>query len=97
MLSSVFAYLPKDVDPTPSVLDAGPSGKGPIQNDMWAVCSTTKKPVLAHLWLNFLLDQQNAYSNFVNFTGYQPPHHLDHGGIPDRQQADPARACAPRS
>ena len=40
---------------------------------MWVVCSTTKKPVLAHLWLNFLLDQQNAYDNFVNFTGYQPP------------------------
>jgi spermidine/putrescine-binding protein len=29
--------------------------------------------VLAHLWLNFLLDEQNAYSNFVNFNGYQPP------------------------
>jgi len=48
-------------------------GKGPIQNDMWVISSTTKKPVLAHLWLNFLLDQQSAYDNFVNFTGYQPP------------------------
>jgi spermidine/putrescine transport system substrate-binding protein len=23
--------------------------------------------------LNFLLDQDNAYNNFVDFTGYQPP------------------------
>ena len=48
-------------------------GKGPIQNDMWSICSTTKKPVLAHLFLNFMLDNSNAYSNFVNFNGYQPP------------------------
>ena len=73
MLSSVFAYLPKDFDPALLQYWAAPKGKGPIQNDMWVVCSTTKKPVLAHLWLNFLLDQQNAYDNFVNFTGYQPP------------------------
>ena len=73
MLSSVFAYLPKDFDPSLLQYWAAPKGKGPIQNDMWVICSTTKKPVLAHLWLNFLLDQQNAYDNFVNFTGYQPP------------------------
>ena len=31
-------------------------GKGPVQNDCWSICSTTKKPVLAHLWLNYILD-----------------------------------------
>jgi len=50
-----------------------PTGKGPIGNDCWCVCSTTKKPVLAHLFLNFMLDNGVAYSNFVNFNGYQPP------------------------
>jgi spermidine/putrescine-binding protein len=40
---------------------------------MWSVCSTTKKPVLAHLFLNYMLDNGVAYSNFVNFNGYQPP------------------------
>ena len=40
---------------------------------MWSICSTTKKPVLAHLFLNFMLDNGVAYSNFVNFNGYQPP------------------------
>jgi spermidine/putrescine transport system substrate-binding protein len=73
ILSSFFAYLPKDFDPANLQYWSPVKGKGPIQNDMWVVCSTTKKPVLSHLWLNFLLDEKNAYDNFVNFTGYQPP------------------------
>ena len=73
LLSAVFAFLPKGTNPSILQYWAAPKGKGPIQNDMWAVCSSTTKPVLAHLWLNFLLDEQNAYNNFVNFTGYQPP------------------------
>jgi len=47
-------------------------GKAPIQNDCWAIPATTRKPVLAHLWMNFILDAKNAYSNFINYTGYQP-------------------------
>jgi spermidine/putrescine transport system substrate-binding protein len=50
-----------------------PTGKGPVQNDLWCVCSTTKKPVLAHLFLNFILENGNGYSNFTQFTGFQPP------------------------
>jgi spermidine/putrescine transport system substrate-binding protein len=50
-----------------------PTGKGPIGNDCWCVCSTTKKPVLAHLFLNFILDNGIAYKNFTEFNGYQPP------------------------
>lgn len=73
MLSAVFAFMPPGLDPNIMQYWCPPRGKGPIQNDMWAVCATAKKPVLAHLWLNFLLDEQNAYSNFVNFNGYQPP------------------------
>jgi spermidine/putrescine transport system substrate-binding protein len=48
-------------------------GNGPIGNDMWCVCSTTKKPVLAHLFLNYMLDNGVGYKNFVDFNGYQPP------------------------
>jgi spermidine/putrescine transport system substrate-binding protein len=73
MLSAVFAYLPKGTDASVIQYWAAPRGKGPIQNDMWAVCASTSKPVLAHLWLDFILDEQNAYNNFVDFTGYQPP------------------------
>jgi spermidine/putrescine transport system substrate-binding protein len=48
-------------------------GIGPIGNDMWCVCSTTKKPVLAHLFLNYMIDNGVGYKNFVDFNGYQPP------------------------
>ena len=50
-----------------------PPGKGPVQNDCWCVCQGTKKPVLAHLFLNFMLDNGIAYKNFTEFNGYQPP------------------------
>ena len=29
--------------------------------------------MLAHHFLNFLLDERNAYDNFVQFNGYTPP------------------------
>jgi spermidine/putrescine transport system substrate-binding protein len=29
--------------------------------------------VLAHAFLNFMLDEKNAYDNFVQFNGYVPP------------------------
>ena len=48
-------------------------GKVPVQNDCFSICSTTKKPVLAHLFLNFMLDNGVSYENFVDFNGYQPP------------------------
>ncbi|HEY4161871.1 MAG TPA: spermidine/putrescine ABC transporter substrate-binding protein [Dongiaceae bacterium] len=73
MLSGALAFMPKGVDPGIMNYWAPPAGKGPIQNDTWAVCATAKKPVLAHLWLDFILDEQNAFDNFINFNGYQPP------------------------
>jgi spermidine/putrescine transport system substrate-binding protein len=61
--------------PDPKVLSywAAPKGTGPIQNDCWAICATTEKPVLAHLWLNYIIDNTVATDNFLNFNGYQPP------------------------
>ena len=29
--------------------------------------------MLAHAFLNFMLDKKNAYDNFVQFNGYTPP------------------------
>jgi spermidine/putrescine transport system substrate-binding protein len=40
---------------------------------MWSIPHTSKKPVLAHLFMNHMLDNGVAYSNFVDFNGYQPP------------------------
>lgn len=70
---AVNYYLPKGMDKSVIRYWHAPTGKGPIQNDCWAVVKGTKKPVLAHLWLNYLLDNKVGYSNFVNYTGYQPP------------------------
>jgi spermidine/putrescine transport system substrate-binding protein len=72
-LAGYIFYLPKGT--SPSVMSYWKAAKGhvPVQNDCWSVCSTTKKPVLAHLWLNFILDNGIAKKNFLDFNGYQPP------------------------
>jgi spermidine/putrescine transport system substrate-binding protein len=73
MMAAYFYYLPtKATGKLLRFWNPG-YGKGPIGNDMWCVCSTTKKPVLAHLFLNYMLDNGVAYKNFVDFNGYQPP------------------------
>jgi len=48
-------------------------GRGVIGSDMLAIPSNAKNPVLAHHFLNYLLDAKHGYDNFVNYTGYQPP------------------------
>jgi spermidine/putrescine transport system substrate-binding protein len=47
-------------------------GRGPINNDTFAVLKGAKNPVLAHLFLNHLLDTKQVFTNF-NFTYYQQP------------------------
>jgi spermidine/putrescine transport system substrate-binding protein len=73
LLGAYVFYLPKGDDGSHLRFWGAPKGKGPIQNDTFAICSTTTKPVLAHLFLNYILDKDVAYGNFINFTGYQPP------------------------
>jgi spermidine/putrescine transport system substrate-binding protein len=73
LLGGYLYYLPKGDDGSHLRYWSAPKGKGPIQNDMFSICSTTTKPVLAHLFLNYILDKDVSYNNFANFTGYQPP------------------------
>ena len=73
LLAAFFTYLPPGDDGSHLQYWAPATSKGPSQNDCWVILSTTTKPVLAHLWLNYLLDADVAYGNFVKFTGYQPP------------------------
>jgi spermidine/putrescine transport system substrate-binding protein len=42
-----------------------------INNDAMCVLTKAKSPVLAHLFINYLLDKTNAQTNF-EFVGYQP-------------------------
>ena len=73
MIAGYIYYLPKGTPASDLGFWKAPKGNVPIQNDCFAICSTTKKPVLSHLFLNYLLDNGVAYDNFVNFNGYQPP------------------------
>lgn len=72
VLSAAFYYLPKGVKP--DVLSYWrPQQNGVVQNDFFGIGRTSKRPVLAHQFVNFMLDEKTAYDNFVNFTGYTPP------------------------
>jgi spermidine/putrescine transport system substrate-binding protein len=42
-----------------------------VNNDTMCILSKAKNPVLAHLYINHLLDKTNAQTNF-EFVGYQP-------------------------
>jgi len=44
----------------------------PVNNDTLAILRSGKSPVLAHLFLDYMLDLTNAMENF-SWLGYQPP------------------------
>jgi spermidine/putrescine transport system substrate-binding protein len=48
------------------------NGRGPINNDTFAIVRGAKNPVLAHLFLNHLLDVGAVFKNF-SYTLYQQP------------------------
>lgn len=73
MIAGYIYYLPKGTPETALGFWKADKGQVPVQNDCFSICSTTKKPVLSHLFLNYLLDNGVAYTNFVDFNGYQPP------------------------
>jgi spermidine/putrescine transport system substrate-binding protein len=73
LLAAFIYYLPAKTPPSALAYWKAPTGKVPVQNDCFSICSTTKKPVLSHLFLNYLLDNGVSTSNFIDFNGYQPP------------------------
>ena len=68
MLTAV-GYLPAGVGD--DVLGYWQPDPAVINNDVMCVLSKAKNPVLAHLYVNFLLDKAIAQTNF-QFVGYQP-------------------------
>jgi len=72
MIGGVISYMPKGVKP--DVLSYWYQAQGgPIFNDIITVSATATKPVIAHRFLNYILDDKVAYENFAGFVGYQPP------------------------
>jgi spermidine/putrescine transport system substrate-binding protein len=72
ILSAAIYYMPTGVKP--DVLSFwGPAKNGVVQNDFLCIGRQAKNPVLAHRFLNFMLDEKNAYDNFLQQNGYLPP------------------------
>jgi spermidine/putrescine transport system substrate-binding protein len=72
LIGAAIYYLPKGVKP--EVLSYwAPERGGVVQNDFLCITRASKKPALAHAFLDFMLDERNAYDNFVNQNGYIPP------------------------
>lgn len=65
-------YLPKGTSPDTLGYWYPPEGGGAIGSDTMAVLRSAKSPVLAHHFLNFMLDDRVSYENF-SWVGYQPP------------------------
>ncbi|HEX5899863.1 MAG TPA: spermidine/putrescine ABC transporter substrate-binding protein [Solirubrobacteraceae bacterium] len=72
MIAGVISYMPKGVKP--DVLSYWYQAQGgPIFNDCICVAANAAKPVIAHRFLNYILDNKVAYENFAGYVGYQPP------------------------
>jgi spermidine/putrescine transport system substrate-binding protein len=66
-------YLPKGVSKDVLGYWRPDSGKTMIGNDLLVVPTSSQNPRLAHEFINFMLDEEHGYDNFVNWNGYQPP------------------------
>jgi spermidine/putrescine transport system substrate-binding protein len=71
-LITAVSYLPEGVDASVLRYWFPSDGKGMVNNDTMVVLKGGENPVLAHLFLDHLLDSKTALTNFT-FTGYQPP------------------------
>ena len=75
-VGSAFYFLPEgDTAPElsyywPGTTDGIP---GSVENDTVTIMRSAKNPVLAHMFVDFILDTQNATTNYTTYTGYQQP------------------------
>jgi spermidine/putrescine transport system substrate-binding protein len=71
-MAAAPSYMPKGVNVDVVGYWFPTDGKGPVGNDTMTVLKSGKNPVLAHLFLNYLLDLNNALTN-ISFNGYMQP------------------------
>ncbi len=72
MLAGAANYLPEGTDASVLGWWYPADNKGPVGNDLLAITANAKNPVLAHLYINFLLDAAIAEENWY-WNGYLPP------------------------
>ena len=71
-MATAASYMPKGVPVDVVGYWFPPDGKGPVGNDTITILRNAQSPVLAHLFLNYMIDEQNALNNY-SFTGYMQP------------------------
>ena len=80
--------MPKGVKP--DVLSFwGPDQNGVVQNDFLCIGRSSKNPVLAHHFLNFMLDEQNAYNNIAELRRLHAAAERDRRRDADQARPDP--------
>ncbi len=72
LLGAAFYYMPKGVKPDVLSFWAQPTG-GVVSNDYFFCQRSSKRPALAHAFIDFMCEQKVAFENFTDFTGYTPP------------------------
>jgi hypothetical protein len=65
-------YLPKGLNPEVLGYWFPLDGRGTVGNDLMTILRSSRNPVLAHHFLNFLLDFDMAMLN-LEWNGFQPP------------------------
>ena len=75
-VGSAFYFLPEgETAPELSYYWPGTTEgiPGSVENDTVTIMRSAKNPVLAHMFVDFILDTQNATTNYTTYTGYQQP------------------------
>lgn len=93
LLTGAASYLPEGTDPAVLGFWRPPAEEYIITNDSMGVLADAEHPVLAHLYLNYLLDNTVAEKNF-SWVGYLPciaaldaDYVIDAGYVPETLRA----------
>lgn len=71
MIAGAYSYLPEGTDSTVLGFWHPPSEQYAVGNDMMGVTASAENPVLAHHYLDFILDNDVSEKNF-SWVGYLP-------------------------
>jgi spermidine/putrescine transport system substrate-binding protein len=71
-MAAAAYYMPKGVNVDVVGFWFPPDGRGPVNNDTIVLLKSATNPVLAHTFMNYMLDLPNALEN-ISWNGYMQP------------------------
>jgi spermidine/putrescine transport system substrate-binding protein len=71
-MAAAASYMPKGVNVDVVGFWFPPDGQGPVNNDTMVLLKSAANPVLAHTFMNYMLDLPNALEN-ISWNGYMQP------------------------